>query len=465
MPMTPSMCKALAAPLKKTWSVKHSPFLQKAPRRPSASWSLMPPPPVDVPSAPSRPATPSAAVGRALDVRNIPPAPRLVGIELNPGPPRRSALLRGVTAAGVALGRALAKKTKKARPARRKASQRITNSLSSSRRVDAPLNRGVVSRIRSGTRTHTIAFNCNSLSINSAAASSPFFAGAMLDFANQGAYGLVNGHIDLYCASLKSGTNWTPRFFGPAVLQVARCYNRYRVKRLRCTFIPLLSPQYSGSIAMGWHRDPFDYGATTSNFLTTNCYAAASARSHGVSSPVWQEVSFDVPGTNEWLYCNAQLGDTDSVQRLMAYGNLAIGFAGVLGPSGTTLGPYTAIGILRVSGEIEFQDLQSPAEDDEFPPPAVRAPPSEPVPKSVIERLVEMTPAERIAALEAVRREIKSRCDPATSSPKTTKLSTAELQAAEAALVESLREPEHAVSGDGVADEWKILGLPPVEYF
>ncbi len=77
----------------------------------------------------------------------------------------------------------------------------------------------------------------------------------------------------------------------------AALYDKYRFKRLRFRWVPIVSATSSGNIVMAFDHDPYDgLPSSSANMCSLSYYATAS---------IWQEFQLDIPCDNVWRFCRS----------------------------------------------------------------------------------------------------------------------------------------------------------------
>lgn len=75
----------------------------------------------------------------------------------------------------------------------------------------------------------------------------------------------------------------------------AALYDRYRFKKLRFRWVPILSATNTGNVVLAFDYDPYDGLPNTS--------ATMCALSHYSTASIWQEFQLDIPCDNNWRFC------------------------------------------------------------------------------------------------------------------------------------------------------------------
>jgi hypothetical protein len=202
----------------------------------------------------------------------------------------------------------------------------------------------------SGVTTFTTASNKHIISVPFSTISNSLLA--VLTATNYTSFGLsavaTSPFFDLSPSNNTLG-GFQSYAFGVGVANIARAYARYRIKRLRLTYVPVVSTSTAGSVIIG---------ATSENFLTTvptpqnvaDCQAS-------LTTPVWQTASLDLTSVarinDEWLYVLANSA-TVAEQRQNYPCSL---MASSLGIPANVSGANVAYGYIRFDGIIEFTSL------------------------------------------------------------------------------------------------------------
>lgn len=309
----------------------------------------------------------NSVLSRALDrIIYVPPEPTLVGVETNPGPTPLQELTAGI---GAAVGAAIAKTTKKkpaakkaAKPAqaassnpkpRRKARNRsnetatlggVSNHLSNMTLARAPVSGGYSYNTRAAKRNPIISVPFNS--VTNSTLSSLSTATPTIGFSITAT--TLTSFYDLSPVVNQAGGFQTAAF-GVGVSNMAKCFSKWRMKKLMVTYIPCVSTATAGSLAIG---------ATGENYLGTSpTFQQVTDCERMVVTPVWQAASVDITsiannGSSEWLYVYAS-GATVAEQRQNYCCSLMLATFGLPAPAATK----TDYGQFRFDGEIEFTDM------------------------------------------------------------------------------------------------------------
>lgn len=273
---------------------------------------------------------------RQLVSLNDVPAPRLVGIEPNPGPP--SAAMKQLTAAAAALGSAMATKKKKKNKNKNKNKNRVgrlqapVTTVAELDTPPAPVSQ--VQRIRLTNRTHNFfaPFDVVTLSIVSNASS-------QLIFNAMPSQGIVNldPTITLNGSAL----------FGVPLQQLALNYRQYRFLRLEIEYEPVVSTATAGALTMVYVAD----GGLSQEVIPS--IAAVNQCDGAIMTPVWSRAK--VPMFNlerNWLFTKSAAAETTTSDRIEDAGSLVVSSASAA-PVNTT------VGFVRFRGMIEFKDLST----------------------------------------------------------------------------------------------------------
>jgi len=293
------------------------------------------------------------------------PQPRLVCVELNPGPTPMQELVAGV---GAALGQAVAKTQKKkvtvkkakaevramSKTVRKKANKSVKSAysgqlliadrLSGLTSVRAPIGNGYSFQSRTGKRNTivTIPFNTVSNASFSSLSTSTYTTG----FA-------VSNTLILAAYDLNPYNNANGGFmnsaFGQGMANLTKCFSKWRIKKLQVTYIPCCATTTPGSLAVG---------ATGENFTTVNpTFQEVTDCEKMFVTPFWQAASIDITSVaandpNQWLYTYVN-GSTVAEQRQNYCCTLLLAAFGFPAPTTT----FTSYGQFRFDGIVEFTDM------------------------------------------------------------------------------------------------------------
>jgi hypothetical protein len=277
------------------------------------------------------------------------PAPRLVGIEPNPGPGPRGALA-ALSAGMAALGSAVARTHKKKKTTKRK--------------LPAKLN-GPRKRARGERYPTTSSQNTDTGNVAVAGATSlttmrpnrfgsllpsiivPFDCLAILLATN--ASSVLGFSVNTTSNSISFDLNPTQATggglpFGVAISQLATCYDRFRVRKLRVHYNPLCSTTTASGALLAYSPDPWITGGT---------YTPYTVGSLADNTPFafWEPKDLEIRNLDKtWKYCYESVTNTAAESRQDCAGSL------IVAPIGT-MTASTIFGSFQFSGEIEFTGL------------------------------------------------------------------------------------------------------------
>lgn len=283
------------------------------------------------------------------------PAPRLVGIELNPGPPRRlksDLLVENVANAGKTLGTLLAglakKKKLKSKVKALLAPRRVIKSLdsTSSAVVRAPAMIGT--QHRTSTVKHSpfvVSGNCH---------------GGYFGLGNTGVQVLSN--IDGVQSPINAAnidpvgggavqTNFMT--FSRSVQAIAGSFTRYRFKKLLLNYVPVVSTFSDGMIAIAVSPEVVVAGTA----ITSGTVFGLQLK---VTSPVWAPITIDTLANGglrkDWLFVDTTTTTLDASQRQETPGSFCFSLSGVENPV-----TFKNMGMIFWDYEIEFDGIAANA--------------------------------------------------------------------------------------------------------
>lgn len=280
------------------------------------------------------------------DEEEFPPAARLVGVELNPGPqkPRPiggKSLASDISAAAFNLGKAAAlaqmAKGKKKKVGKSKKGNNIGLGISMSQQSsNQPLTRGTI--VRPTGRKNNTFIMCGSGFSGSIFSD----AGSVCALRN----GLGNGGLQAFTVDPVgvSTTQYNWKFFPDTVVNVAKNFIQYRLKKLVLRYVPSCSSTTTGTFFLGVSPE-----VVAGNFSVT--LATVSSLQNMVGFNAWQPVSLDLMADgglrNDFLFVDSTVTSSESGLRQEAPGTLCMAYTGA--PASTTFG------ILYIDYEIEFK--------------------------------------------------------------------------------------------------------------
>jgi hypothetical protein len=286
-----------------------------------------------------------------------PPAPRLVGIELNPGPKGRpriagrssTSISSGLSALGSLLGSTLAKKGKKA-----------VKSIAKSHGSRA----NFMPNVKTVMQTATIARQAAYRSIKETEIFSVPFHSAILQVATNSAGTVVLQQVGLAATGtasvivsvspfVTSNVAVAPICFPPQMNRLAQSFSRFRVRpgSGNLSFRTAVPTSTAGSLAIAALPSEYPLTASPSYQTIAGCESA-------IVCPAWTaDMSFDkktlssVTTTGpEWKYCDYDGVITQPEFRQDSIFNMAV--------QGLALPASTVFGLIFYSGVLEFQHLQ-----------------------------------------------------------------------------------------------------------
>lgn len=273
----------------------------------------------------------------------VPPAQPLVGVETNPGPPKRVSARGNQTAASIArdaavLGAAVAQaQIARTRKKKKKNGSRLTGeSVSANPTARSLTSMGIAISgppMRSSAMKQVrmrMPFNVFSNSVGAT-------AGATVSFGSNPSLVAGTNALDLSPVESVILTNINP-VFGAPCLKIAKAFQKYRLLKLKVIYKSVLPTTAAGALIMGYSKDPFINGAVT--------ISAASSLETNECFNVWQSCEFDVPNLDTTEKFMWQSGTTASEDRLQVPGALCVISTGTANS--------TVYGLLYLQGEIEF---------------------------------------------------------------------------------------------------------------
>jgi hypothetical protein len=273
------------------------------------------------------------------------PSPRLVGIELNPGPrlPKSDATA-AIAALGAAVGSAIAKTQKK--------KTSVTKKKKSSRKAPSLLNDlgGPISRLSAPAAT---GFRIQS----QATSHSPFvvkgkgLAGLVKSngtgataATNRGGAGALSAFNIDPCGSGSTQTNWL--LFPLTINRISSNFTRYRLKKFLLSYVPYCPTTTAGSVVIGAMAE-----VVSSTYITS--FDSAATLPNSSQTNVWGFATVDCmrPGglRSEWLFLDSSASAGEANQRQECPGAILVSLIG----NGVN-GDY---GCLHIDYEIEFDGL------------------------------------------------------------------------------------------------------------
>jgi hypothetical protein len=299
------------------------------------------------------------AIAAAQALRaNTPPAPRLVGIEPNPGPkagPLASAVrgARGVAKLAAAIGRmatqpkplAPMKKKKKGhrQPRAPRASSSTVSSTSNQLSRAAPVNLGTINRNKFRSARQAINFTVASMTIRTDSLSIPYIV------APTSAPGTLSDRsFELNPITTGSANQSFP--FGPQIAQIAPAYDRFRFTKLSLQFETVTPTNIPGNLAFAYVQDPVEVStAGMTEFLT---YPNVASCDGAVSGPVWS-----VWGTDFTPYLTKDMSYFVNLPPTPTSGDNHFSEQGQIIVSGLNLPASSILGVMRLTGTIVLEDV------------------------------------------------------------------------------------------------------------
>jgi hypothetical protein len=284
---------------------------------------------------------------------SFPPQPRLVGIELNPGPKIiKNAVQSAISSAASAIGSAVAKaqKNKAAiakRPKKRRAQSARGLGLdipASGSSVLAPTSYGRAYRHRTPSQVVTMQFDSSNLLITTDSNGKP-----LLNVVGQTPY-LSAADINPLDNGAAYGSQ--PDVLGAPITRIASAFARYKITDLMVTYQPAVSTATDGELVVAYVPDPF-----TNTVISYSNLSAITDHFNGSPWLAGPKMMFHSRTLNrDLLYTKvnpvsipapvgAQVYDAAS-QRFSSAGSLLV--------SGFGLPNNKTVGSLRLTGTIHF---------------------------------------------------------------------------------------------------------------
>jgi len=273
----------------------------------------------------------------------VPPAPRLVGIELNPGPPRNAlAALKGgiaqdlASAVGqVAANIARTVKKKKGKKKNKSSAAQLTGSITI-QREPMPTSMAPVMRNRAKPVQMELPFDVISVPIYTNASKNVVFGSPTSTF------------TVLPLDPTSSVT--AAEIFGIGVQQIVNRFRRYKLRSLAIGIETAFATSTAGGLAAVYSAD----GGWDTNAVVATKSVLNSEGS--VMSPLWKSFTVPTPGlVTDWCYSQDPTASTGASFRQTTPGVLLIVPADA-NPSGT-LSASSFLGWVHLKGVIDLSDL------------------------------------------------------------------------------------------------------------
>jgi hypothetical protein len=299
----------------------------------------------------------ASKANRTVPGCQFPPAPRLVGIELNPGPRGPSRIASDIASIGNMIGAAVAATKKKNRPPAATKKKKAAKSAAGTyvgtslhpqnltvRQVAAPTTRGV--QLVSGVRhsPFTVQARCLGPSLHATAAGTPVW------ITRSGTITAVNAfNID----PLGSGvTSVDFDGFDAALFAIGSVFLRYRFRKLVAEYVPTVNTGQSQSVVLAANPEATGTPGQTFSLLGVSSFGLSA------TTPSWCPVNLDLmKGPNairgDWLYCNNS-ATTHAAERQETPGLMAFNYLGA-----TVATTAVTFGTIYWNYDIEFQAVGS----------------------------------------------------------------------------------------------------------
>lgn len=286
------------------------------------------------------------------DVRGESPAPRLVGVETNPGPPR-SGLAPTIGEAAAMLGVAAAKasrKTKRGKAKKKKKTSKIPPSLGRGPR--APTSTSSTSVF--GTGIGTVERFLPNIDRPNRVSNYAFSVGFFTDADGNPVINTNNGasisNIMNVNAATSGSTAYNSAFFPPQVRTEAQNYAQYRVTKLVAEFLPVTTTNAATTILYAVSPETYTTGTTP-----IPAVAIRNIRAHA-GFPIWEpkvenrRLNMLGPGglSKDWRYIDFTPNAAEAQQREEAVGAFVWSYLGAPVTNGY-------FGDLYIYYEVEFR--------------------------------------------------------------------------------------------------------------
>lgn len=288
------------------------------------------------------------------------PAPLLVGIETNPGPPRRNTANRdsvaGVSALGALLGAALARRQKKKKisPSTSSSTAMVVRSgRKNNKLIDMPMStRRVFAPTTFGLQTSRNVKHTPFILSGRAHAVYLRNTTGNLTFGTQSGSSSSTNTINVDPLGNSNTSNNFASFPG-TVYAISGRFVRYRFRKLLVHYIPSVPTTELGSLTFASTAEVVSNGAT---LLT---YATIASMENAVSTPVWAPITIDLLANGlrrEWLYTDSVNATTQATLRQETAGVFC---AGSLGLNAATSG---YVGSIQWEYELEYHGIANESE-------------------------------------------------------------------------------------------------------
>jgi hypothetical protein len=311
-------------------------------------------------------------IKKMLSSSYVPPMPRLVNVEPNPGP--TNPLLIGLGAGKIISGivSASKKKSKKKnknkkitgkvvravqnmvqqssnRKSKRKAKKNNKQSglRNDSRQVNAGVNAGIQSSSIMKSYIAPVPFDTAFVKIKADSVGVPYFS-------TTGAAASVGAtYMDLH--PIVNQLQIQRDMFGTSISKLASAFTEYRlVGDMEVTFEPTLGTASAGIIGVGYSTDPFSLNTSSSS----NTWPSLNNIQWNKRGPVGLPFTLRFPVNSDWHYIDQS--DTAADSGLSA--SQRQNYAGVLAvASPNTFMAGADIGILGMKGKLEFREINPQA--------------------------------------------------------------------------------------------------------
>jgi hypothetical protein len=295
----------------------------------------------------------------------VPPPPRLVGIELNPGPPKKGASHGGSSlqafrpstaqlakfekaAAAIAAGPGPVYKNKKQQHKKLFSNDGQFSSRPESLAKVTEVTPGVrssnvVVHSKAKKKPHKVPFNASTLSVW--LTPTGFLALTSQGATNPPASPPLNLYMDVHPVGDLDPLQFN--LFGTEVATMASIYQKYKIDELEAEFVPTLGTSTNGQVVIASLLDPLSSGIPT--------YPLVSDVDGSVEFPIWESVKgIRFSGLDKSWKFVTNVSSNLAIQRQAFAGTIIAAQQGMTLPSVNTF-----IGSIRLVGSISFMEIAS----------------------------------------------------------------------------------------------------------
>jgi hypothetical protein len=294
-----------------------------------------------------------------LNSEIVPPPPRLVGIELNPGPPKKGGshgtsslqAFRPSTAqiakfekaaSAIVAGPGPVYKNKKTTT--QKPSSSRAESLAKVTEVTPGVrSSNVVVHSKAKKKPHKVPFNASTLSVW--LTPTGFLALTSQGATNPPASPPVSLYMDVHPVGDLDPLQFN--LFGNEIATMASIYQKYKIDELEAEFVPTLGTSTNGQVVIASLLDPLSNGVPT--------YPLVSDVDGSVEFPIWESVKgIRFSGLDRSWKFVTNVSNNLAIQRQAFAGTIIAAQQGMTLPSINTF-----IGSIRLVGSISFMEIAS----------------------------------------------------------------------------------------------------------